>query len=53
MRGHGTPWFAKYGLTQDELNTVRAAEGWHFRYATHARAAGGTGGHQVRAGEVY
>ena len=53
VRKSGTPWFSKYGLTKDELTTIRAAEGWHFRYATHARAAGGAGGHVVRAGEVY
>jgi len=53
VRQHGTPWFAKYGFTKEELATIRAAEGWHFRYAPHAGAAGGTGGHVVRAGEVY
>jgi tagatose 1,6-diphosphate aldolase len=29
----GTPWFAKYGLTTEELSSMRAAEGWHARYA--------------------
>jgi tagatose 1,6-diphosphate aldolase len=53
VREHGTPWFAKYGFTKEELITVRAAEGWHFRYAPAAKAAGGAGGHVVRAGEVY
>lgn len=53
VRGHGTPWFAKYGLTSEDLGSIRASEGWHFRYATHAKAAGGVGGHAVRAGEVY
>lgn len=53
VRERGTPWYARYGLSSDELATVRAAEGWHARYAPHARAAGGTGGHVVRAGEVY
>ena len=53
VRQHGMPWFAKYGLTKEELATVRASEGWHFRYAPHAQAAGGTGGHVVRACEVY
>jgi tagatose 1,6-diphosphate aldolase len=28
----GTPWFAKYGYTTDDLHQVRAAEGWHARY---------------------
>jgi tagatose 1,6-diphosphate aldolase len=50
---NGTPWFAKYGLTKEDLTTIRAAEGWHIRYASHALAAGGAGGHTVRAGEVY
>ncbi|MDX2038282.1 MAG: tagatose 1,6-diphosphate aldolase [Isosphaeraceae bacterium] len=49
----GTPWFAKYGLTAEELTTVRAAEGWLNRYAPHAAAAGGAGGHVLRKGEVY
>ena len=53
VRENGTPWFAKYGWTKEELTTVRAAEGWHFRYAPGASAAGGAGGHVVRAGEVY
>jgi tagatose 1,6-diphosphate aldolase len=35
------------------MTAVRAAEGWHFLYAPHAGAAGGSGGHVVRAGEVY
>ena len=33
VREHGTPWFARYGLTKEDLTAVRAAEGWHFRYA--------------------
>ena len=53
VREQGTPWFARYGMTQEELATVRAAEGWHTRYALEAGAAGGTAGHVVRAGEVY
>ncbi|MGL4423475.1 MAG: tagatose 1,6-diphosphate aldolase, partial [Gemmataceae bacterium] len=28
----GTPWFAKYGMTQTDLHGMRAAEGWHARY---------------------
>ena len=53
VRAQGTPWFAKYGLTKDELTTIRAAEGWLLRYAPQAKSAGGVGGHQVRVGEVY
>jgi tagatose 1,6-diphosphate aldolase len=26
------PWFARYGLTMENLHSMRAAEGWHFRY---------------------
>ena len=29
VRSQGTPWFARYGFSKDELATVRAAEGWH------------------------
>jgi tagatose 1,6-diphosphate aldolase len=53
VRAHGTPWFARYGLSAEDLTTIRAAEGWHRRYAPWAAAAGGTSGHVVRAGEVY
>jgi tagatose 1,6-diphosphate aldolase len=53
VRERGTPWFAKYGFTLEELATVRACEGWHVRYAPHAKAAGGTGGQTIRPGEVY
>lgn len=53
VRAHGTPWFAKYGLSHDDLATFRASEGWHIRYAPTADAAVGAGGHAVRAGEVY
>jgi tagatose 1,6-diphosphate aldolase len=28
----GTPWFAKYGLTNEDLFSMRACEGWHARY---------------------
>jgi tagatose 1,6-diphosphate aldolase len=28
----GTSWFAKYGLTTEDLHGLRAAEGWHARY---------------------
>jgi len=39
----GTPWFAKYGLTTDDLHGVRAAEGWHARYGGGAAAASAPG----------
>ena len=53
VREHGTPWFARYGLSKEDLTSIRAAEGWHAKYAPQARAAGGVSGHVVRAGEVY
>ena len=53
VKAKAKPWFKRYGLTMQDLNSVRAAEGWHSRYAPHASAAGGAGGHVIRAGEVY
>ena len=53
VREQATPWFARYGMTKEDLTTIRASEGWHIRYAPQAGAAGGTSGHVVRAGEVY
>ncbi len=50
---HASPWFAKYGFSKDDLTSIRASEGWLIRYAPYAKAAGGAGGHVVRAGEVY
>lgn len=38
-----TPWFAKYGLTMEELHGMRAAEGWHARYGGGAAPAGPAG----------
>ena len=51
VREHGTPWFAKYGLTQEDLPPIRAAEGWHTlcpprqrrRRDRRARRPGGRG----------
>jgi tagatose 1,6-diphosphate aldolase len=55
VREHGTPWFAKYGLTYEELENVRAAEGWHARYASLVKSgpAHGGGGTAHKPGEVY
>ena len=39
----GTPWFAKYGLTTEELHGVRATEGWNARYGGGTAASGGPG----------
>ncbi|HEY7154228.1 MAG TPA: tagatose 1,6-diphosphate aldolase [Gemmataceae bacterium] len=32
VKSKAKPWFARYGLTMDELHAMRTAEGWHFRY---------------------
>ncbi len=37
----GTPWFARYGLTLEDLHDMRAAEGWHARYGGGTAPAGG------------
>lgn len=45
----GTPWFTKYGLTKEELHSIRATEGWHARYGggTAAKATGPADPHAV------
>lgn len=55
VQEHGAPWFSRYGLTMDELETTRAAEGWHARYAPHTKSAPGydSGTPTYTAGEVY
>jgi tagatose 1,6-diphosphate aldolase len=32
VQANATPWFARYGLTVEDLQSVRVAEGWHKRY---------------------
>jgi len=46
----GTPWFAKYGLTMDDLGGIRATEGWHARYG--GGTAGGPAG-KIDPNAVY
>ena len=53
VRAQGTPWFARYGFSKDELATIRAAEGWHARYGTHRPAAAGVEPGRAAPGEVY
>ena len=45
----GSPWFAKYGYTMNDLHQLRASEGWHARYG------GGVAGAAAKAedGGVY
>ncbi|HYH69348.1 MAG TPA: tagatose 1,6-diphosphate aldolase [Urbifossiella sp.] len=47
----GTPWFAKYGLSTDDLSGIRASEGWHARYGGGTASAGGAG--KVDPNAVY
>jgi tagatose 1,6-diphosphate aldolase len=53
VRSQATPWFARYGFSKDELATIRAAEGWHNRYAARGPASTGFGGAATATGEVY
>jgi tagatose 1,6-diphosphate aldolase len=55
VRQRATPWFERYGLALEDLEAIRAAEGWHARYAPHARCAPGyeTGLPTYRPGEAY
>ncbi len=47
----GTPWFAKYGLSTDDLSNLRAAEGWHARYGGGTASTSGAG--KVDPNAVY
>jgi tagatose 1,6-diphosphate aldolase len=41
VRG-GTPWFARYGMTAQDLYNMRASEGWHARYGGGTAKTGPT-----------
>jgi tagatose 1,6-diphosphate aldolase len=47
----GTPWFAKYGLTTEDLHGMRATEGWHVRYGGGGAVSSGSG--KTDPNEVY
>jgi tagatose 1,6-diphosphate aldolase len=49
VKAQGQPWFARYGLTTEQLASMRAAEGWLFRYG--GRGAGGSS--KFVEGDVY
>jgi tagatose 1,6-diphosphate aldolase len=53
VRSQGTPWFARYGFSKEELASIRAAEGWHARYAAHGLPPTGSSTGGVVRGEVY
>jgi tagatose 1,6-diphosphate aldolase len=44
VKAQAKPWFARAGLTQEQLNSVRGAEGWHFRYGGGTEPIAGGGG---------
>jgi tagatose 1,6-diphosphate aldolase len=47
----GTPWFAKYGYSLEDLHQMRASEGWHARYGGGNAPTGGAG--KVDPNAVY
>lgn len=51
VKAKGTPWYARYGFTLEDLHGERATENWHFRYGGDTHSSGG-GTHAVE-GEVY
>jgi tagatose 1,6-diphosphate aldolase len=53
VRTRGTPWFARYGFSREELTSIRAAEGWHIRYGSPALAPPGQARPAAVPGEVY
>jgi len=56
VRSSAVPWYQRYGLTKEELAGIRAAEGWHARYASSAlRTTVDPRGHSVSdlSNEVY
>jgi tagatose 1,6-diphosphate aldolase len=50
VKAQGKPWFARYGLSLEELQGMRATEHWHFRYGGEAAKGSSSGGVE---GEVY
>jgi tagatose 1,6-diphosphate aldolase len=54
VQARGKPWFARCGLARENLAMIRAAEGWHVRYASSASASAGTAAASARStGDVY
>ncbi len=51
VQRNAKPWYARYGLTLDELHSIRVTENWHFRYGE--RRATGTGAAVRAEGDVY
>jgi tagatose 1,6-diphosphate aldolase len=54
VREQGSPWFARYGFTREDLASIRATEGWHARYASGLGSAAADGAPaKATPGEVY
>ncbi len=53
VRERGTPWYTRYGLTQEKLATTRATEGWHMRYGAAPGSTHGSTPAKGAPGEVY
>jgi len=51
VKAQGRPWFARYGLTTADLQSMRAVENWHFRYGEELKVSGGPS--KAVEGEVY
>ena len=51
VRAKAKPWYAHYGLTPEDLNSMHATENWHFRYGGDSKGAAGSSA--VAEGEVY
>lgn len=49
----GTAWHERYGLTKDDLASIRATEGWHARYGSPLRSEHGSKSGKATPGEVY
>lgn len=47
----GRPWFARYGLSMEEITSTRVVENWHFRYGERGSSDGTR--QQFVEGEVY
>jgi len=50
VKAQGKPWYAHYGLTAEDLQSLRATEGWHARYGGGTAAGAGSG---YVEGDVY
>lgn len=42
VKNQAKPWFARYGLTQEQLHSMRATENWHFRYGCDRATSSGS-----------